>query len=254
MAPSGTGAARLDAWLTRLGTRRLALLLFLACVLVYASNGRTLNQGDSVPARLIPVALLLDGTPMLDRFETAILATSPQPYFVRRTPYGLTSWYPIASGLIATPIVAPAVLWIEWTARPDPLGWLAITRGLEKMAATVIAALAVLVFHALCRRLRVAPTLSLVLTLTYAFGSQMLSTAAQALWQHGPGCLAILAALWCLLRADDDPGLRWPAAFSALAALAIAIRPTNSLPSPRSSRCSRGDGRARGRRSPFPRC
>ena len=91
----------LDAVLGRVPERTLRLLLFLACVAVYASNGKTLNMGDSVPARLIPVALVLDGTPMLDRFASAIGAGTRQAYYVRQTPYGLASFYPIATGLVA---------------------------------------------------------------------------------------------------------------------------------------------------------
>ena len=186
-------------------------------------------MGDSVPARPIPVALLLDGTPMLDRFAEALGAGTPRAYFVRQTPYGLASFYPIATGLVATPIVAPAVLWLEWREAPDAAAWLRITRALEKLAATVLTALAVVVFHALCGALAVPATLALLVTLTFAFGSQAFGTSAQALWQHGPGCLVIVAALWCLVRAESRlPGAGAPlAGFSALAALAVAIRPNN---------------------------
>lgn len=210
------------------------LLLFVACVVVYASNGKTLNMGDSVPARLMPVALLLDRTPMLDRFADVLHAGTPQAYYVRYTPYGLASFYPIATGVLATPIVAPAVLWLEWTEAPDPTRWVAATRPLEKLAATVLTALAVIVFDALCLQLGVAPGLALAATLTFAFGSQAFSTSSQALWQHGPGCLAIVAALWCLARAARRAATGLPtagmvAAFSALCALAVAIRPNDVL-------------------------
>lgn len=230
MKPAATGVAvRLDGWLNRVPPRTVSLLLFLACVAVYASNGKTLNMGDSVPARLIPIALVLDGTPMLDRFATAMGAGAKQAYFVRQTPYGLASFYPIATGLLATPIVAPAVLWIEWYYAPDAASWMVISRALEKLAATVIVALAVVVFHALCRELLIPATLALLATLTFAFGSQSYSTSSQALWQHGPGCLAIVAALWCLARAARRPRAALLAGFAALAALAVAIRPNDLL-------------------------
>ena len=217
-----------------MSSRVRSLLLFLACVAVYASNGKTLNMGDSVPARLMPVALLLDHTPMLDRFADALHAGTPQAYYVRFTPYGLASFYPIATGVMATPVVAPAVLWLEWTEKPDPARWIAVTRTLEKVAATVLTALAAVVLHALCLELGVAPGLALAAALTFAFGSQAYSTSSQALWQHGPGCLAISAALWCLVRASSSGASAGrPAAlvarFSALCALAVAIRPNNVL-------------------------
>jgi hypothetical protein len=219
---------------TAMSPRVRPLLLFVVCVAVYASNGKTLNMGDSVPARLMPVALLLDRTPMLDRFADALHAGTPQAYFVHHTPYGLASFYPIATGVLATPVVAPAVLWLEWTEQPDPARWIAVTRPLEKLAATVLTALAVVVFDALCLQLGVVPGLALAATLTFAFGSQAYSTSSQALWQHGPGCLAIVAALWCLTRAarraatgEATAGII--ATFSACCALAVAIRPNDVL-------------------------
>lgn len=217
-----------------MSSRVRSLLLFVVCVAVYASNGRTLNMGDSVPARLMPVALLLDRTPMLDRFADALHAGTPEAYYVRFTPYGLASFYPIATGVMATPIVAPAVLWLEWTEKPDPARWIAVTRTLEKAAATVLTALAVVVFHAACLELGVVPGLALAAALTFAFGSQAFSTSAQALWQHGPGCLAIAGALWCLARAANraaagESVARAVAAFSASCALAVAIRPNDVL-------------------------
>lgn len=212
-----------------MASRTVSLLLFLACVAVYASNGKTLNMGDSVPARLLPVALLLDHTPMLDRFAEVLDVGSPRAYFVRQTPYGVASYYPIATGLVATPIVAPAVLWIQWREAPSPEDWIARTRTLEKVAATVLTAIAVVVFHRLCLELGVAPGLALLVALTFAFGSQAYSTSSQALWQHGPGCLAIVGALWCLARAARRPRAATLAAFSALCALAVAIRPNNVL-------------------------
>ena len=228
-AASAPPRSPLDARLGRVRPWILSVLLFVVCVAVYASNGKTLNTGDSVPTRLIPIALVLDGTPMLDRFASVIPAGAHTSYFVRQTPYGLASWYPIATGLVATPIVAPAVLWIQHTSAPDAAAWLVIGRGLEKLAAIVIAALAVVVFLPLCRRLRVPPFLALLVTVTFAFGSQLFSTASQALWQHGPGCLAILAALLCLVSAAGEHAAAPLAGFSALAALAVAIRPNDLL-------------------------
>lgn len=214
--------------------RMRSLLLFVVCLVVYASNGETLNMGDSVPARLMPVALLLDHTPMLDRFAGVLQAGTPGAYYVRFTPYGLASFYPIATGVLATPIVAPAVLWLEWTEKPDPARWLVVMRTLEKFAAAVLTALAVVVFHAACRELGVAPSLALAAALTFAFGSEAYSTSSQALWQHGPGCLAIAGALWCLARASNRATAGAPvgaavAAFSTLCALAVAIRPNDVL-------------------------
>src|SRR5262249_570963 len=54
---------------------------------VYMLNGRSIASGDTVPASLIPIALLVDGTVRLDRFVDEIYR-NPAHWYIVRTPRG----------------------------------------------------------------------------------------------------------------------------------------------------------------------
>ena len=77
---------------------------------VYLSNGRTDRSGDTVPASLIPVTVLLHGTTMLDSFAEEEHRRFANPYWLKETPYGAASRYPLASGILSIPIYAVPVL------------------------------------------------------------------------------------------------------------------------------------------------
>src|SRR5260370_461478 len=77
----------------------------------YVSNFKDLSSRDSVPAALIPVALILDGTVMLDRFAAEESARfSKDPYWLDDAPRGTASVSPIMTGILATPFYALPVI------------------------------------------------------------------------------------------------------------------------------------------------
>ena len=55
------------------------MLIFVFCLLVYNANLRLIGSGDSIPARLLPFAILSHGTVYLDAF-------GPRPETARRLP------------------------------------------------------------------------------------------------------------------------------------------------------------------------
>jgi hypothetical protein len=85
---------------------------------VYLSNGRTDRSGDTVPASLIPVTVLLHGTTMLDSFAEEEHRRFANPYWLKETPYGAASRYPLASGILSIPIYAVPVLLQQWRKPP----------------------------------------------------------------------------------------------------------------------------------------
>jgi hypothetical protein len=85
---------------------------------VYLSNGRTDRSGDTVPASLIPVIVLLHGTTMLDSFAEEEHRRFANPYWLKETPYGAASRYPLASGILSIPIYAVPVLLQQWRKPP----------------------------------------------------------------------------------------------------------------------------------------
>jgi hypothetical protein len=200
---------------------------FLLSFAVYLSNGRAIGSGDTRPAALIPIAVLLDGTVMLDRFVEAENRFSPHPYWIVETPRGAASLYPVATGVLATPIYAIPVLYHHWRQPLGPDAWRDRAVGTyQKYAAAIFVALSVAVIWSILLELGVGFRLSVALTILYAFGSEALAVASQGLWQHGPGSLALLGVIRSLLALDRRP--RSAALLAGmLAGVAIAIRPTN---------------------------
>jgi len=173
--------------------RRLLLATALAALafVAYVSTGHIHYVGDSVSTSLVAVVILSDASVRLDRFAEAW--GSELPYFLARTPRGVVSRYPVAAGLLAAPLMAPALL-----APTAPVqAQLDAAHRQEKYAAAFITAVSVAVFALLCWQLGFTDWLTVGLTLFYAFGSQAFSTSSQLLWQHGPGTLLILLAFLC---------------------------------------------------------
>ncbi len=209
-------------------TKLHVILWFAASFAVYMSNGRVIGSGDTVPASLIPITTILDGTVMLDRFNEEEHRRSTNPYWLVETPHGATSLFPIATGLLAVPIYAlPVLLHRDQQLSPERWRDLAVD-SYQKPAAALYAALAVAVFWSICSTLGFSITLSILLTGLFAFGSQAFATSSQALWQHGPGSLAVLASIRCLLALHMRPVLA-AVLLSLFAGLAIAIRTNNLL-------------------------
>jgi hypothetical protein len=216
------------------GRRRrgwLALGLWLvASFAIYLSNGRTVASGDSVPAALIPVTLILDGTAMLDRFaEEERQRFSRLPYWLVETPRGTASLFPIMTGVIATPLYLVPVLWHELAGGLSAAGWRdRAVDAYQKYAAAFLVALSVPLFWSICTALGLGLPLAFCLTLLYAFGSEAFALASQSLWQHGPASLAMLAGIRAFIAIADRPRLG-ALALSASAGMLVAIRSNDAL-------------------------
>jgi hypothetical protein len=202
-----------------------ATLLVTALLAVYLSNGKTLGSGDTLPARYLPLSLLREGSFYLDAFPVLYDERAPAgridglPYYVVRSRGHYVSWYPVGAPLLAVPVYLPAVL----AGGPGDDPGLAV---LEKLSAAVIVALSALLFLLVLRRLTTRP-LALALVIVYALGTSNLSVSSQALWQHGPSQLALVAGLYCLVRARGEPW--WAALAGFPLALSVVIRPVNAL-------------------------
>ena len=203
----------------------MAVCLFLGSLAIYLSNVRIIDPVDSGPNALLPVALLTEGSLTFDAFARS----SPLPPQFVATPHGIVSYYPIATGLMAVPIYAIPVALKAAIAQRSPEEWRQFSRHFQKFAAAILAAFAVVMFWRLGELTGFSQTLSFGLTAWFAFGSEIFSIGAQSLWQHGPGTIAILGAVWAYFHLRRRPSLAYALALSAWCGLAIAIRPTNLL-------------------------
>lgn len=188
-------------------------------------NGHLQHATDSVPTSLVAVTLLSEGTFRLDRFTEALTETwGAEPYFLVRTPRGVMSIYPVATGLLAAPVLVPALLTVPATT---PKELIAAAHRSERYAAALITAASIVVFALLCWQLGFSDRLAVGLTIFYAFGSQAFSTSSQLLWQHGPGTLFILVSFLCFARLRVRATHAAAVCFALAWAIAVAIRPMN---------------------------
>ena len=178
-------------------------VLGLACFLTYSANLREVGGGDTVPATLIPLAIVRGDGPFLDRFAPWIRDPLGRiPGYGTDSRGHAVSRYPLGPALLAVPFELPQILLLDvihpgWDTRPEPaLKWTSL---LAKNSAALIAALASVAVWYWLRQLGYG-AVAVPVVLAVAFGSDMWSTGSQALWQHGPAALCFTLALLALSR------------------------------------------------------
>jgi len=177
---------------------RASLLIGLCCLLVYNANGRAISAGDTYPARYLPFAIWRHHTVLLDPIATLTAqGRGDTAFWMVHVPGGhVISLYPVVLPVLIAPLYLPAAGYLHlrgWTdGRLDPLA-----RIMEKLSASLLAALSASLLYLLLRR-RAAPPTALLLTLAYAFGTTTWVIGSQALWQHGMAELLVIGALLLL--------------------------------------------------------
>jgi hypothetical protein len=202
---------------SRLDTAQETTLLLAALLILYLGNGRTLASGDTMPARYLPLILLRERTFYLDRLE--FLYAQCLPYYLAPAGDHYVSAYPVAAALSALPIYLPAAL------AGIPLDSPVLTE-LEKLAAATIVALSAILLYRGVRWVG-SRRAALLATAAYALGSSSFSVSSQALWQHGPSQLGLVATLYCLLRGQHQPS--WVGFAGFPLAFAVIARPPDAL-------------------------
>jgi hypothetical protein len=192
MPPSITGKLR--------RFRPFYLFFFLSVFSIYILNCRTFLDGDTVPAMLVPVAIIRGDGPFLDRFEKA-LPGPPLPYVVTVSRGRIISRYTLGPPLLALPLVLPQVIALDYFKpgwdrdEKEALGWCI---WMAKIASAAIAAgVAVALLHLL--EALGLNKVALVATLATALGTSLWTIASQSLWQHGPACLALAVSISLLV-------------------------------------------------------
>jgi hypothetical protein len=206
--------------LTRRTDRRTALALVVLALAVYNLNFRVIQDGDTVSARLLPFALWRTGSLSLDAVAELAATVPPgkpyhEAYYLWRSPAGhLYTKYPVVTPVMLAPLYAPAVAYVAWQGWEQ---WRLQNTALrmEKLAASLVAALSVGLFYLLARRKAERPR-ALLAAVAYGFATTTWVISSQALWLHGMGeLLAVVALLaatapprpWSLLAAGLAAGL-----------------------------------------------
>jgi hypothetical protein len=185
--------------------QRASLLLGLCCLLVYNANGRAISAGDAFPARYLPFAIWRHHTLRLDPVAPLVAqGRGATAFWMLSMPGGhFISLYPVVQPVLLAPLYLPAVGYLHlkgWTEnRLDHTA-----RVMEKLAASLVAALSAALLYRLLRR-RAAAKTAVLLTLAYAFGTTTWVISSQALWQHGMAQLLVIGALLLLTGPSTAP-------------------------------------------------
>ena len=210
--------------------RRLpGVLVCLLLFVIYNSNPHFLTSADTLPARLLPFSLLLNGNLYLDEWMQPFLQHQLDHgiYFATKSHGHWMSSYPILLPFLVLPLYMVPVWWLSHQPKPVDLGMVfLIADTMEKLSAALIAALSVWVLYRALRKV-VSPVAGMLIALIYGLASSTWSISSQALWTHGLTQLAFALLLWSLLRSPAAPGY----AFWVGLALAIAVanRPPTAL-------------------------
>jgi hypothetical protein len=182
---------------------RASLLIGLCCLLVYNANGRAISAGDAFPARYLPFAIWRYHSLRLDPIATLTAQGTERTFWMVLVPGHILSLYPVVLPVLITPLYLPAVGYLHfkgWTdGRLDH-----IARVMEKLSASLVAALSAALLYLLLRRRAAAP-IALLLTLAYAFGTTTWVIGSQALWQHGMAELLVIGTLLLLTAPCTAP-------------------------------------------------
>jgi hypothetical protein len=202
------------------GAERLrAFLVAALCFTLYSVNGRVIPSADTRPARYLPFAVLRDHRLTLEGFSEEVQARAPDQYAVSEVDGRLISHYSVIASLVALPLYIPVYLYLDATGwNAAELGFLAAL--LEKVVASAYASLAMGGLYLLLRR-RLEVRDALTLTIACAFGTTTWAISSQAMWQHGPAQLVLVAAL---LAATAPPRVRTLTVAGACAVLLSATR------------------------------
>jgi len=198
---------------------RAGLLLCLVCVLVYSLNMREIGSLDTVPTRLLPVALFLEHRLTLDSFFRDHPPERPLPYWVQYVGGHYRSSYPVLPALLAVPVYV-----VAWSLFGDA-SWARIS-ALAKLSAALIAAVSVLFVYLGIRQFD-RETSALGIALVYAFGTSTWSVSSQSLWGHGPAQLFLAVALYATLRGETER--RYFGLAGLATGLMMASRPTTVI-------------------------
>jgi hypothetical protein len=174
---------------------KVSVLIGLCCLVVYNANMRSISAGDTYPARYLPFAIVQYHTIFLDPVaKVAAQGRGDGAFWMLHRPSGhIISLYPVVVPVLIAPLYVPAVVYLHFRGWSDArLDYLA--RLMEKLSASLLAALSASLLYLLLRR-RTNTQVALLLTLAYAFGTTTWMISSQALWQHGMAELLVIGTL-----------------------------------------------------------
>jgi hypothetical protein len=214
----------------------IVLAVVVSAFAIYLSNRQTLASFDSAPNSLFVLNLFANHRLDFDLFRGSYFTALGGQYAFVEAPNGhLTSVFPIGPALVSLPLYAIFALaehaGVHVPAITSP-AFEPLRQQYEKTAAAALAALSVGLLL-LCAREIGGPAQAATATVVYALATSIWTIGSQALWQHGPVNLFVLAMAYALFRANRAPDStrcsRWLLAAGVCAGLLPVMRPTAVL-------------------------
>ena len=156
----------------------------LAILWIYLGTGVTTNLSDYTSTAYVPIALLQHGTFALGNYIPH--AASVPYYIVQNIHHQFVSKSPVGAALTALPFYIPYVVFGGSLAVGSVLF-------IQKVAASLIMLVAIYLLWRLLSVLGTPNRIRWLVATLFGLGSENLSVASQALWQHGP------VELWMLV-------------------------------------------------------
>lgn len=184
--PSAPVASRKRTWPV---AAALSVFLFF----VYVANFRVVSSGDNIPTRLLPFSIVREGDLDLDEFQWLHWPLGRRlPYYIHEHNGHLYSGTTVATSLLIAPFyIVPDMLLRRLDISYDDVRARLIIVAMERLSAAFLVALSAALLYVVLRRLAPAAW-AVVLTLTYALGTNTWVTSSQGLWSHTFSELALV--------------------------------------------------------------
>ncbi len=223
--PSGRGSLVERVRTTILAHRYLFLFFFV--FVMYNINFRTINSADTLGASLLPFVILDSHVPWVNAESTLIRPENIVSFMAKGDV--LYPAYPIVTPVLVTPLYILPYIAMNLFHIPldmtDAACFL-IVYAMEKLAASIVTAAAVVVFYAGMRRV-VRSDVALATALILAFGTGMWSINSQALWQHGTIAFLFAILFFFIVRNEENGDWRNFVALGICSSLLVFARPAD---------------------------
>lgn len=216
---------------------RPSMILWVTATLVFSIVFFThymspvLQRSDSWWVLHTSMSIIREGNLDLDEYKaTAAQTATGSSYNLDKINGSTFMRYPVGSSILAIPFVYIVDVGGGHKLSRDlnsSQGSPPSIKTAEKLSASFYVALSTVIIF-LISRISLGNWYALAPSFIFAFCTAAWSTASRAMWQHGPSMLMIAAALYIILRAEEQPRLARYASLPLVAA--YIIRPTNSIP------------------------
>jgi hypothetical protein len=219
------------SWLKKFLVHYDFIILFLIIFFCYNTVSFMTMSGDTVPAAVLPLALIndhsifLDG-PFLHGLLTDDIIHSPGLEYAFPEVNGhIVSFFPIVTPILVTPLYC-FFSFLCWILNVPVT--LTLVGTFAKTSASCIAAASCVLVYLTVKEL-VPQKTALITTGVYAFATSTWSVSSQALWQHGTVQLLLILLIYCIVRDNRHHSLWTIVVMGIASGLFIFNRPPDAL-------------------------